>query len=413
MTEELLHRGRQCESAGDLAGAEAAYREADESLDAEAAILLGLLLKRRGDLANASDAFARAETRGHPEAASSLGNLLWDNGDLGAAKLAFERSIAMGSADAVLNLGLLLAQEGSVDEALLHLRAAEANGSSEASWAVGRLLEGQDDLRGAADAYRRAADAGEPNAAFGLGSVLMKSNDREGARAAFQRAHDLGHDGAAQVLQMLDEEADAAPSTREAGQSEREALARWAQLYATACQEVLGSFNACLEVANQAIGARNMAAKRPQHEISIQSFANMAEKKEREFVPLYGAFEEACTNARDLAANFVGAVATKDDAEFALMDTVGESVADNVALAKAVLSADYRSTPAGFLDGLEQTNALIQGPPLDGNIYTPATSGASGERTCPWCAETIKAAAVICRFCGRDVQSQPNVAPSR
>jgi len=32
-------------------------------------------------------------------------------------------------------------------------------------------------------------------------------------------------------------------------------------------------------------------------------------------------------------------------------------------------------------------------------------------RDCPWCAETIKAAAIVCRFCGRDVQ--PISVPTR
>ena len=45
----------------------------------------------------------------------------------------------------------------------------------------------------------------------------------------------------------------------------------------------------------------------------------------------------------------------------------------------------------------------------DGNIYRPLAAAQSDERTCPWCAETIKAAAVICRFCGRDVDTQSNI----
>ncbi len=34
---------------------------------------------------------------------------------------------------------------------------------------------------------------------------------------------------------------------------------------------------------------------------------------------------------------------------------------------------------------------------------------AAPERVCPWCAETIKAAAIVCRFCHRDVE--PTLAP--
>jgi Flp pilus assembly protein TadD len=90
--DEARDRGRRCQEAGDLEGAERAYREADELHDAESAILLGLVLKQRGDLPNAADAFRRAEARGHPEAASSLGTLLWESGDVEGAKAAYERA---------------------------------------------------------------------------------------------------------------------------------------------------------------------------------------------------------------------------------------------------------------------------------------------------------------------------------
>jgi hypothetical protein len=206
--EDLLRRGHECQAAGDLAGAEGAFREADELGDAEGAILLGLMLKQRGDLPGAAGAFQRAEARGHPEAASSLGSLLWDSGDAGGAKAAYERSAAAGSTDAVLNLGLLLAQEGAADEALPYLRSAEEKGLPEASWAVGKILEDRNDLKGAEAAYRRAAEAGDANADYGLAVVLAKLGDAEGARAAFQTAHDRGHDGAGQVLQILDQQAD-------------------------------------------------------------------------------------------------------------------------------------------------------------------------------------------------------------
>ena len=41
------------------------------------------------------------------------------------------------------------------------------------------------------------------------------------------------------------------------------------------------------------------------------------------------------------------------------------------------------------------------------SVLNPPERGAS--RTCPWCAETIKAAARVCRYCGRDVD--PVVPP--
>jgi hypothetical protein len=177
----------------------------------------------------------------------------------------------------------------------------------------------------------------------------------------------------------------------------------WAVQYVASCSEVLNAANACVEVANLAVGARSKADERPQHEISIKTFSDMAERKEQEFVPLYRAFAEACTKARDTAASFLAA---QPDAEMVLMLVADEATLDNVATVKAILRANYTPTPSGFMVGVEGANALIQAPfPEGGNIYAPLPPA---ERTCPWCAETIKAAAVICRYCGRDVQVQPN-----
>lgn len=184
-----------------------------------------------------------------------------------------------------------------------------------------------------------------------------------------------------------------------------EAAAKLAQTYAAACSEVLSATNACLEAANQAVGARNMANQRPQHEISIRNFTEMAEQVEGKFIPLYRTFVEACTKARDAAKSLLSAQMDHDP-EIALMLSVQSDVLDEVATAKAILTANFGSTPAGFVEGIEETNTIMKDPfPEPGNIYAPPPPT---ERVCPWCAETIKAAAVICRFCGRDVQEHPS-----
>jgi hypothetical protein len=187
-----------------------------------------------------------------------------------------------------------------------------------------------------------------------------------------------------------------------------ETAVKWAHLYVASCREALAAGNACLEVANRAVGARNTAAQRPQHEISIRNFTKMAEQAEDEFIPLYRSFVEACTNARDTADSLLSAQ-TEHEPEIVLALNVDSDVLDEVATAKAILLANYGTTPAGFIEGVEEANTIMKDPfPEAGNIYAPPPPT---ERTCPWCAETIKAAAIICRFCGREVEPQTVPGP--
>jgi hypothetical protein len=186
---------------------------------------------------------------------------------------------------------------------------------------------------------------------------------------------------------------------------------RWAKQYAAGCDEVMAAANACLEAANPAVGARRQIAEcqngpqLPGTPIAIRNFTQMAEQMEEEFAPLYRNFAEACAKARETAAQLLAAQ-TEHDPERVLMFNFEESELDKVATAKAILRASYGPTPAGFIRGVQESNELMENPgPDEGNIYTPAPPT---ERRCPWCAETIKAAAVICRFCGRDVESRPN-----
>ena len=136
---------------------------------------------------------------------------------------------------------------------------------------------------------------------------------------------------------------------------------KWAEVYVAACGEVLTAANACLEVANRAVGARRKIAEHqndglPGTPIAIRNFTSWAERAEQEFAPLYRAFAEACTNARDTAASFLAAQ-TEPNPETVLMMKVGEDVLDNVATVKAILRANYGPTPSAFMRGVEESNA--------------------------------------------------------
>ena len=188
-----------------------------------------------------------------------------------------------------------------------------------------------------------------------------------------------------------------------------ERAAASAHEYAAACAKLLDSANSVLQTANNAVNARNMADQRPQHEISIENFRRMADQYDQAFPPLYKAFLDTCAATRSAAENF-RAVAMRDDPELILLRAVDDDTYGQVMTAAHMLRTTLGPTPAGFVEGVTVVDAAIQADIFAygeegfvGHVYSPSTSVVE-ERTCPWCAETIKAAAIICRFCGRDVQ---------
>jgi hypothetical protein len=188
---------------------------------------------------------------------------------------------------------------------------------------------------------------------------------------------------------------------------------KWAQVYAGACEEVLAATTACLQPANRANGARNKIREHqndglPGTPIAIRNFTRMADEAEQEFLPQYRVFAEACARAQAAAADFIAAAGSQQIAEASRPTCIDDETHDRVATVKAILRSSHGPSPEAFIASVEETNLLIQSGFDDGNIYTPPASAQTDERTCPWCAETIKAAAVICRFCGRDLQVQPN-----
>lgn len=423
-------------------------RAAEERSPAEASWAIGKLLEDQDDLSGAEPAYRRASEAGNADAAYGLGAVLLKLNRQPEARVAFERARELGHEGAGKLLESLQAFGNTVTVRDVIEAATEPQmiERQDGEPVIAPLMEGEERLLQTVhrpdgnrnDIYltrRRPTDdqtmgTGEPiNFVAIIRSSEADPNDTPPSwpwqRGPTERSiyialaqayanvgvlpgHSVSLDPDVRwFADRIQEDAGPTPSGTEVA-------TRWAQLYAGACQEVLGSANSCLEVANEAIGARNVAAQRPQHEISIRHFTEMAEQKEQEFASLFARFEEVCAQARETASNLLTSQSSRAGAELMFAMVHEQDVLDQAATAKAILRARFGSTPAGFVDGVERANALMHAPDDEtGNIYTPLPHSEPDERTCPWCAETIKTAAVICRFCGRDVNVQPNVAPLR
>jgi tetratricopeptide (TPR) repeat protein len=195
--EEAFQLGVAAYNVGTLDRAERAMQKSGDAKNPEVAgqalFNLGVLAEERGDLEGAEAAYRRADERGHADAAFALGVLLQQRGDLEGAEAAYRRADERGHVTASFALGVLLQQRGDLQGAEAAYRRAEKHGHLQATLLRGALLHQRGDLQGAEDAYRRASEGGFGEAATSLGALLRHRGDLEGAKAAYQRADELTH----------------------------------------------------------------------------------------------------------------------------------------------------------------------------------------------------------------------------
>lgn len=181
--------------------------------------------------------------------------------------------------------------------------------------------------------------------------------------------------------------------------------------YADAVGRTMRSLEASLSIANQAVGSRRQSQERPQHEISIRNFQKDADEADLEFVPLLKDFLREMELTRAAAAEVLaGSPEGAGDPEMLFMLMVDDANYRAAGTIRRALDVDFGTTPEQFVDGVEATNTKVRAdihgygePGFLGVIDSPPAAAISDERSCPWCAETIETAAVICRFCNREV----------
>lgn len=222
--EQTFERAVRAHESGDIAAAEAAYREAADAGSVAASFQLGVILQSRGSYEGAASAYAPAAAGGDKEAVLNLAILLaYELGRPDDATALLSELAQLGDARGWLELGMLYAHYGRFadaesvlkqaldDEPRAHmalgsvLSAMDRHEDALASYraALSRELEGAwsgvaweliflDRLAGAEDAAMRGVSAGDPGAGGVLGVVLRQQGRLDEAAAAFEAALERG-----------------------------------------------------------------------------------------------------------------------------------------------------------------------------------------------------------------------------
>lgn len=136
------------------------------------------------------------------------------------------------------------------------------------------------------------------------------------------------------------------------------------QQYGQACQAITEHVDNAAKVAHDAFAARQMAGVRPQHEISIRNFEDLASRTERDFSALYEAFEGARRRARAIGNQIHAAASTVKvpfDPEMVLMIVLDEEGTYGFTqVGSHVMRADFPPSPQAFLDAFSRVQQAIE-----------------------------------------------------
>ncbi|MFE4658845.1 tetratricopeptide repeat protein [Streptomyces hydrogenans] len=204
----LAFVGRMREEAGDLLGAEAAYREATDHGHTEALFFLGGMRERAGNLVGAEAAYREAADHGHRDSMLSLGLMRKGAGNLVGAEAAYREAADHGHTFGLLFLGRMREEVGDLVGAQAAYREATDRGDHNGMLQLGKMLEEAGDLVGAEAAYREAADRSNPSALVRLGGMWERAGDLVGAEAAYREAADHDFTGLLSLGSMREKAGD-------------------------------------------------------------------------------------------------------------------------------------------------------------------------------------------------------------
>ena len=220
LSDQLVAQGNALEDAGDLAGAEAAYRQAIAAAprSARAPLNLGIVLAARGDDAGATAAYeaALALEPAHPFANYNFARLVYMRGDAARAEALLREALRGKPAfpQALVLLASVLDELGRTDEAIEAVEAALRLQPEDAGawYNLGVMLRRARRHAQAEEAARRAFALDGRTQALELTSVLLRDQGftaqaLEPLRAAIAAEPDaLGHRSSeAMILNFVDD----------------------------------------------------------------------------------------------------------------------------------------------------------------------------------------------------------------